>query len=251
MPMNRRQHLLEEDWLQEQGSPPTPVLRFSPTAWAKLLYFRDRSANEIGGFGITEPDDLLLVKEFVSVKQEVTEVSVRFDDEAVGQFFDAQVDLGRRPEQFGRIWCHTHPAMSPEPSATDEETFQRVFGNCQWAVMFVLARTGKSYARLGFHVGPGGQVLIPTEVDYSQAFGPSDHQAWEAEYQANVQAMDWCTGFPRANEPVTGSILGDPVVPSGLATKLDDLEPAERQLILDELAERPDLWADSVEEIFP
>lgn len=32
------------------------ALRFSPTAWAKLLYFRDKSDNEVGGFGITEPD---------------------------------------------------------------------------------------------------------------------------------------------------------------------------------------------------
>ena len=28
------------------------ALRFSPTAWAKLLFFRDHSSNEIGGFGI-------------------------------------------------------------------------------------------------------------------------------------------------------------------------------------------------------
>ena len=64
------------------------ALRFSPTAWAKLLYFRDKSDNEVGGFGITEPDDLLFVKEFVTVKQEVTPVSVKFDDEAVGNHFE-------------------------------------------------------------------------------------------------------------------------------------------------------------------
>ena len=34
---------------------PPPVLRFSPTAWAKLLYFRDRSDTEVGGFGVTRP----------------------------------------------------------------------------------------------------------------------------------------------------------------------------------------------------
>ena len=60
------------------------ALRFSPTAWAKLLYFRDKSDNEVGGFGISDPDDLLFVKEFVTVKQEVTVVSVKFDDEAAG-----------------------------------------------------------------------------------------------------------------------------------------------------------------------
>ena len=59
------------------------ALRFSPTAWAKLLYFRDKSDNEVGGFGITDPDDLLFVKEFVTIKQEATVVSVKFDDMAV------------------------------------------------------------------------------------------------------------------------------------------------------------------------
>ena len=79
------------------------TLRFSPTAWAKLLYLRDKSPNEVGGFGISAPDDLLYVMEFITVKQEVSCVSVKFDDEAVGKFFDEQVDLGRKPEHFARI----------------------------------------------------------------------------------------------------------------------------------------------------
>ena len=108
-------------WLDEPNKA-EPVLTFSPTAWAKLLYFRDKSDNEVGGFGITEPDDLLFVKEFVTVKQDVTPVSVKFDDEAVANHFEDQVDLGRKPEQFARIWLHSHPGDSPEPSIIDEES---------------------------------------------------------------------------------------------------------------------------------
>ena len=131
----------------------SPVLRFSPTAWAKLLYFRDRQETEVGGFAVTAPGHLLRVEEFVTVKQDVTIASVAFDDQAVSDFFEAQVDAGRKPEQFGRIWLHTHPGNSPVPSGTDEETFARVFGSCQWAIMFILASGGKSYARLRFNVG--------------------------------------------------------------------------------------------------
>ena len=40
--------------------PPPRTLRFSPYAWAKLLYLRDAGDTEIGGFAITSPDDLLL-----------------------------------------------------------------------------------------------------------------------------------------------------------------------------------------------
>jgi proteasome lid subunit RPN8/RPN11 len=220
----------------------TPTLRFSPTAWAKLLYFRDRSDNEVGGFGITEPDDLLFVTEFITVKQEVTCVSVKFDDEDVGRFFDAQVDLSRKPEQFARLWLHTHPGDSPAPSATDEETFKRVFGGCQWAVMFVLAQDGSTYARVSFNVGPGGQILIPTEVDYSGDFGPSSHDAWDAEYVANIAATEWLN-LPLLKEPkpVEASVPGC-TPPYDFLSEFEKMEPVQRQLILDELAERPELW---------
>ena len=40
-----------------------PALRFSPYAWAKLLYLRDRGDTEVGGFGISCPEDLLLVED--------------------------------------------------------------------------------------------------------------------------------------------------------------------------------------------
>ncbi len=73
-----------------------PILRFTPTAWAKLNFFCHYGQTEIGGFGITPAEDLLLIQEFVTVKQTTTEVSVNFDDEAVADFFESQVDAGRK-----------------------------------------------------------------------------------------------------------------------------------------------------------
>jgi proteasome lid subunit RPN8/RPN11 len=227
------------------------ALRFSPTAWAKLLYFRDKSDNEVGGFAITEPNDLLFVKDFVTVKQEVTSVSVKFDDAAVADFFDAQVDIGRKPEQFARIWLHTHPADSPEPSMTDEETFLRVFSSCQWAVMFIVAQNNKAYARISFNVGPGGQILIPTEIDYGCDFGQSDHEAWDSEYQANIQAVTWPVSYDKhfqTDQDDKNPLLSEQSF--DLIRELEKIDPVQRQLILDELAERPDLWGDEEEVMF-
>jgi len=218
------------------------ALRFSPTAWAKLLYFRDKSDNEVGGFGITDPDDLLFVKEFVTVKQEVTAVSVKFDDEAVANFFEDQVDLGRKPEQFARIWLHSHPGNSPEPSFVDEETFERVFGNCQWAVLFVVAQDNKTYAKLNFNVGPGGQALIPTVIDYGQDFGPSDHELWDAEYAANIKATEWLSTRTAEDKSSDKPDLTGYALPYDFIEEFERMEPEERQFILDELADRPDLW---------
>ncbi len=222
--------------------PSAPVLRFSPTAWAKLLHFRDRGQTEIGGFGISKPDDLLFVHDFLTVKQEVTVASVSFDDNAVADFFEDQVDAGRKPEQFARIWLHSHPGDSPRPSSIDEETFRRVFGKCQWAVMFIVAKGGKSYARLRFSVGPGGQVVIPVEVDYSQPFGPSDQDAWDAEYRANIKAGKWDNIFGSQADPGLAEDLSGYTGPDDWLEELEAMEPEERRLIMDELAARPDLW---------
>jgi hypothetical protein len=164
-----------------------PRLRFSPTAWAKLLFVRDRGPTEVGGFGITSADDLLYVEDIHLVKQVCTSVSVVFDDAAVAEFFDEQIDAPRKPEQFGRIWIHTHPGRSPKPSHVDEETFARVFGPCDWAVMFILAREGEDYCRLRFRAGPGGEWEISVGIDFQGHFAGSNCDAWAKEYEATVR----------------------------------------------------------------
>ena len=123
-----------------------PTLRLSPTAWAKLLYLRNAGDTEVGGFGISTADDLLLVEDIQLVRQVCSMDSLAFDDESVADFFDRQIDAGRTMSQVGRIWLHTHPGSSPQPSQTDEETFARVFGHSDWAVMFILSRHGHSVA---------------------------------------------------------------------------------------------------------
>ena len=168
---------------------PGLVLRFSPTAWAKLLYLRDAGATEVGGFGVSQADDLLYVRDLRLVRQSCTSVSVVFDDDAVADFFDEQVDAGLAPQQFARIWIHTHPGDCPRPSWTDEETFDRVFGHSDWAVMFILAKGGASYARLRFNAGPGGESAIAASVEFQRSFAGSDEPAWQHEYLNSVRVL--------------------------------------------------------------
>jgi len=85
-------------------------------AWLKLVYFCHLGDTEIGGFGIAAPNNFLYVEDFVTVRQEVTEVSVRFQDEAVADHFDSCLDRGISPVRSGRLWCHTHPGGSPCPA---------------------------------------------------------------------------------------------------------------------------------------
>jgi len=213
-----------------------------------LLYFRDKKDNEVGGFGITDPEDLLFVKDFITVKQQVTCASVKFDDEAVADLFEEQVDLGRKPEQFARIWLHTHPGDMVEPSFVDEETFERVFGKCQWAVMFILAQNNKTYSKLTFNVGPRGEILIPAEVNYGQDFAASDKKAWDTEYEANIQSAIWQPGHCNGNLDVDfDQDFESSCMPHDLLGDFEEMTPAERQYVLDELADRPDLWDEESE----
>ena len=163
-----------------------PQIRFTPTAWAKLLYLRDRGPTEVGGFGISAEGDPLLIEEFSLVRQVCTEVSVKFDDQAVADYFDQQVDRGLTPDRFARVWIHTHPGTSATPSSVDEATFVESFRGPDWAVMLILARGGATYARLRFNSGPGAEVKCSVGVEFQSPFAAADQATWEAEYDRCV-----------------------------------------------------------------
>jgi len=186
---NRKTHPLTRRHLRRprrKRSRKRPVLKFSPYAWAKLLFLRDLGPTEVGGFGIAHSDNVLSITDIALVTQRCTEVTVEFDDESVADLFDEHVDLGLRPEQFARIWIHTHPDVSARPSTVDVETFDRVFSSCDWAIMFILAKGGETFAQLHWRQGGPAQLPLSVEVDYSCSFAGTDHAAWEAEYRSRV-----------------------------------------------------------------
>lgn len=143
----------------------------------------------MGAFAQSDPQDLLLVSDIHLVKQQTSVITVAFDDAAVADFYDDMVDQGIKPEECGRIWAHSHPGNSAEPSGTDDETFSRCFGSTDWSLMFILARGGQTYARMQFRAGPSGTFQIPVEVAYEQPFQGSDHPAWQAEYERCVHPI--------------------------------------------------------------
>jgi proteasome lid subunit RPN8/RPN11 len=222
-----------------------------------LLFCRDVTDNEVGGFGITEPDNLLFVTDFVLVKQKVTSVSVSFEDESVANFFEDQVEAGRVPQQFARVWLHTHPGNSPEPSCTDESTFERVFGTCDWSVMCIVAQDGSTFARLRFNAGPGGEVKVPVCVDYSYEFDATDFEIWKQQYRANViedtifsfAGKEKMTKVQQENE--TGIFGGqDFGSASGysnqeLLAEIEQMDPMDREIFMEELAVESDFWNES------
>ncbi len=172
-------------------------LYFSPLAWLKLQWFCHAGDTEVGGFGISAAHNPLYIEEFVTLPQRTTAVTVAFDDAAVADYFDVCVDRGLKPDRFARIWLHTHPGNSALPSSTDEDTFERRFGSCDWSVMAILSRTSQTYARLAFAAGPGAQVELPVAVHWAR--WPEGVSAckgldaliddWKREYAANVHPI--------------------------------------------------------------
>jgi len=166
-------------------------------AWLKLRLFLHADEVEVAGFGISAEHDLLYVEEFQTVKQKVTAVTVELDDVAVADHIDRLADAGIGPNRCARLWIHTHAGTSPQPSAVDEETFGRVFGACDWAVMAIIARGGASCARLRFSAGPGGQTLIPVRVDWERF----PHELVSREGRIDRQFSDWIDEYGQNVHP--------------------------------------------------
>jgi hypothetical protein len=116
--------------------------------------------------------------------------------------------------------------------------------------MLILANGGDVYARLRFNVGPGGEVLIPVEVDYGCEFAASDPEAWELEYQTNIDARQTeLSFFGQGRSRFGGTVDADEMFGSDMCVddvtvaELGDMDPAEREFVLGELGCGADSWA--------
>jgi proteasome lid subunit RPN8/RPN11 len=171
------------------------VLRFSPYAWAKLIFMRDAGDTEVGGYGITGTDDPMLVTDFMLVKQECTGATFEFDEKDSIDFLERMMDHGLAPWKTQNVLIHTHPGNDPTPSGTDEDNFDKNFSHPHWAIFFILAKEGKTYCRIRHNVGPGIEVELDCEIDYSGGFPKSNLTGWQKEYDDNVTETQCSFGF--------------------------------------------------------
>ena len=161
------------------------------------------------------------------------------------------------PEQFARIWLHTHPGDSAEPSGIDEETFDRVFGRCDWAIMFILARGGQTYCRLRMTarhrrsqtVGScqpiSMSMTIPVAVDYESLAAPElqlPFDLWLDEYESavTIEPEPW-RGLldPRRqlDNDSPGDTTDEPLTADALIENFEELDPSEQKLVFDEFVD--------------
>ncbi|MGA2496822.1 MAG: hypothetical protein ABSH20_03730 [Tepidisphaeraceae bacterium] len=226
-----------------------PELVLAPLAWLKLQFLLHAGETEIGGFGVSHGQNLLYIEEVAIISQRNTSVSVEFDDTAVADFFDEMADRGIPAQRFMRIWMHTHPGDSAQPSGLDEDTFVKAFGQCDWALMFIIARSGEIYARLRVRGGPGAEVIIPVRIDWPAwprlAYELADRfpgmiRQWADEYLQRIHPVPFASGLTpstAAKDMVSGVAMDDAFIEPEWREYMEELamqEEAERQMALAE-----------------
>ena len=182
-------------------------IHMTPHAFWHLQWMAQRTECELSSMGVLsiEKTGFTLV-DVILVKQEVSIAHVDLD---MDWWAEKQVELfetrGIQPWQTS-VWLHTHPTGVERPSTTDEETMRESFGTWDFAVMIVLTKCGRFFARLDLNHDFG-----PPEVAFRQRFSveydievlwteAGDEQigrdtlaAWEKEFQELVKesALLW------------------------------------------------------------
>lgn len=125
---------------------------------------------EISLMGISDENDLTLVKDWYIPKQEVTTSTTDFDDEGWAETVD-RIRFGylddhpgdnegaqREVDRYTKVWAHTHPMPSPKPSGTDEETFKEFFDDehVSFGCMLILGEKNETSNRMKYQsqIGP-------------------------------------------------------------------------------------------------
>lgn len=124
----------------------TLALRIHRQAWQKFMHHAHKKKHEVGCFAITSIKDFLEVEDFFFPKQECSSGYVDIDENSHASFMHVMAfDRNLPVECYMRIWTHTHPGISPQPSNTDEKFFSENYVNCDWAIMFIYACDGTPY----------------------------------------------------------------------------------------------------------
>jgi len=170
----------EGDVLPELPDEETPSLVLTGWVYQKLSYWRRLAdGNEISCFGISRSvDDPLRVVELYMPRQEVTRGSTDMTAEGLAQMWDDMTGAGLEPEQFNRIWIHTHPGDT-NPSRIDFDTCKEVFGRCDWFIMMIMGK--EDFGCWLYKMGRiPTRTMLEVKVDYSSPGLPPDTlKKWE------------------------------------------------------------------------
>ena len=170
---------------------------FTPYSFSKIVYMRDKGATEVGGFCVSLQENPGLVVDFHLVSQLCDSAYCEFTDDGMVEFNDEMAEAGYHPQEYSRMWLHTHPGTSANPSGLDEETFTKQFGGMDWSAMLIVARGGQTYGRIRYAVCNAVDSIIGSKdrdttvdlaIDWSTEYTSTEHGQWDDEYDSMVTA---------------------------------------------------------------
>lgn len=173
------------------------ILKLTPYAFSKLRWMQQRGKTEVAGWGIGSEDDLLLIEDFVLVKQVAAMASFEMTKEGLQEYYAAMLGKGLPMGRISRVMFHTHPMASPEPSSTDEENFEDLFANADWGVMAIIGSEGNTYARLRCGFPQPTDMKIGWQMIYTRSYGWGQEvvAGWEEEYNRCIQEKTYSRGI--------------------------------------------------------
>ena len=155
----------------------TPKLNFTAETWQQLNYMCKRCTHRDQVFRNHTSGGQAVVTDLWFPQQTCTAATVEFDDEDIA----AQID----ELQTHTPWMSASAsgstltlATAPTPVAQTIQTFSKVLGHFDWAVMAILAKGGKSYARIK-HDAPAG--ITDGKIEYKIPMGmySGGYEEWD------------------------------------------------------------------------
>jgi len=117
---------------------------------------------EVAAYGLCYRNTLHVYDLFIP-KQEGAMAEVDMDPNDLAQFQGDLIARGGHPRDALRVWLHTHPMESPQPSGTDMATWRETFSSYDYAVMGIMGNTGKVYFRIATGLG---DMRTEVELNY-------------------------------------------------------------------------------------
>jgi len=197
------------------------ALRFTPYAWEKMQFMLGAVGTEIGGFGLANADDYLLIEDIIIPKQTASMASVSFDKQHLAalamELADPDGEFKFNLNQCLRIWLHTHPGMGTSPSPQDIKTFTEPdhLGSTSWGIMVILSDVEEPHCQYRVKDPSGNNCFFDLPVDMTvgvdfPAVDDDTREGWKQEIIENVEqeiyfAPTTTAGIPghRRNKAVT------------------------------------------------
>ena len=175
-----------------------------------MLCLAQEGKNELAGFGISSESNPLLVEEFVLVKHFATPATFEFCPDAMAEHMEAMAARGISPDRCMKIYIHTHPHESADPSHTDWNEFADFAASSDFAVMFIMARGGLTTCTLRIrmledlhHSNSWGGLWVDKRLDtYVESFhGVKNTYTTLSKLPPTVMALlpfeDWLAEYGR------------------------------------------------------